>query len=71
MPERVIDKPFLMPVEDIFSIKGAARWWRGVEKGICKVGEEMEIVGFTDTRKTVVYRRRDVQEAAGRRARGR
>jgi elongation factor Tu len=55
MPERVIDKPFLMPVEDIFSIQGRGTVVTGrIEKGICKVGEEMEIVGFTDTRKTVV-----------------
>jgi elongation factor Tu len=55
MPERVIDKPFLMPIEDIFSIQGRGTVVTGrIEKGICKVGEEMEIVGFGDTRKTVV-----------------
>ena len=55
MPERVIDKPFLMPIEDIFSIQGRGTVVTGrIEKGICKVGEEMEIVGFKDTRKTVV-----------------
>ncbi len=55
MPQRVIDKPFLMPIEDIFSIQGRGTVVTGrIEKGICKVGEEMEIVGFTDTRKTVV-----------------
>jgi elongation factor Tu len=55
MPERIVDKPFLMPVEDIFSIQGRGTVVTGrIEKGICKVGEEMEIVGFTDTRKTVV-----------------
>ena len=55
MPERVIDKPFLMPVEDIFSIQGRGTVVTGrIEQGICKVGEEMEIVGFRDTRKTVV-----------------
>jgi elongation factor Tu len=55
MPERVIDKPFLMPIEDIFSIQGRGTVVTGrIEKGICKVGEEMEIVGFRDTRKTVV-----------------
>src|SRR5487761_2545818 len=55
MPERAIDKPFLMPVEDIFSIQGRGTVVTGrIEKGICKVGEEMEIVGFKDTRKTVV-----------------
>src|ERR1700730_5422985 len=55
MPARVIDKPFLMPVEDIFSIQGRGTVVTGrIERGICKVGEEMEIVGFADTRKTVV-----------------
>src|ERR1700716_1342955 len=55
MPTRVIDKPFLMPIEDIFSIQGRGTVVTGrIEKGICKVGEEMEIVGFRDTRKTVV-----------------
>jgi elongation factor Tu len=55
MPERAIDKPFLMPIEDIFSIQGRGTVVTGrIEKGICKVGEEMEIVGFGDTRKTVV-----------------
>jgi elongation factor Tu len=55
LPERVVDKPFLMPIEDIFSIQGRGTVVTGrVERGICKVGEEMEIVGFRDTRKTVV-----------------
>jgi elongation factor Tu len=55
LPERAIDKPFLMPIEDIFSIQGRGTVVTGrIEKGICKVGEEMEIVGFSDTRKTVV-----------------
>jgi elongation factor Tu len=55
MPERAIDKPFLMPIEDIFSIQGRGTVVTGrIESGICKVGEEMEIVGFRDTRKTVV-----------------
>jgi elongation factor Tu len=55
MPARDIDKPFLMPIEDIFSIQGRGTVVTGrIEKGICKVGEEMEIVGFGDTRKTVV-----------------
>ncbi|MBV8847842.1 MAG: elongation factor Tu [Bryobacterales bacterium] len=54
-PAREIDKPFLMPIEDIFSIQGRGTVVTGrVEKGVCKVGEEMEIVGFRDTRKTVV-----------------
>ena len=55
LPERAIDKPFLMPIEDIFSIQGRGTVVTGrIERGICKVGEEMEIVGFRDTRKTVV-----------------
>jgi len=55
IPERVTDKPFIMPIEDIFSIQGRGTVVTGrIERGICKVGEEMEIVGFRDTRKTVV-----------------
>ena len=55
LPERPVDKPFLMPVEDIFSIQGRGTVVTGrIERGICKVGEEMEIVGFTETRKTVI-----------------
>jgi elongation factor Tu len=55
MPTRAIDKPFLMPIEDIFSIQGRGTVVTGrIERGICKVGEEMEIVGFKPTRKTVV-----------------
>ncbi|MBI4848091.1 MAG: elongation factor Tu, partial [Nitrospirae bacterium] len=53
-PERAIDKPFLMPVEDVFSISGRGTVVTGrVERGIVKVGEEVEIVGLGDTRKTV------------------
>jgi elongation factor Tu len=53
-PERDIDKPFLMPVEDVFSISGRGTVVTGrVERGIVKVGEEVEIVGISDTRKTV------------------
>jgi len=55
LPERAVDKPFIMPVEDIFSIQGRGTVVTGrIEAGIVKVGEEVEIVGFTDTRKTVV-----------------
>jgi elongation factor Tu len=55
IPQRVKDKPFLMPIEDIFSIQGRGTVVTGrIERGLCKVGEEMEIVGFRDTRKTVV-----------------
>src|SRR5580698_8103141 len=54
-PVRDIDKPFLMAVEDVFSIKGRGTVATGrVERGIVKTGEEVEIVGFRDTRKTVV-----------------
>ncbi len=54
-PVRDIDKPFLMAVEDVFSIKGRGTVATGrVERGIIKVGEEIEIVGFRETRKTVV-----------------
>ena len=55
MPERAIDKPFIMPIEDIFSIQGRGTVITGrIERGIVKVGEECEIVGFTATRKTTV-----------------
>jgi len=54
-PERAIDKPFLMPVEDVFSIQGRGTVATGrVERGIVKVGEEIEIVGIKDTTKTTV-----------------
>ena len=54
-PERDIDKPFIMPVEDVFSISGRGTVVTGrVEAGIIKVGEEVEIVGFRDTTKTTV-----------------
>jgi elongation factor Tu len=54
-PEREIDKPFLMSVEDVFSITGRGTVATGrIERGIIKVGEEVEIVGLTDTRKSVV-----------------
>ncbi len=53
-PERPIDKPFLMPIEDVFSISGRGTVVTGrVERGVIKVGEEVEIVGFGETRKTV------------------
>ena len=54
-PERAVDKPFLMPVEDVFSISGRGTVATGrVESGIIKVSEEVEIVGIKDTTKTVV-----------------
>jgi len=53
-PERPRDKPFLMPIEDVFGIKGRGTVVTGrIERGIVKAGEEVEIVGFTETRKTV------------------
>src|SRR5437773_727403 len=53
-PVRAIDKPFLMPVEDVFTISGHGTVVTGrVERGVVKVGEEIEIVGFRDTQKTV------------------
>uniref|UniRef100_UPI000379637D elongation factor Tu n=1 Tax=Hahella ganghwensis TaxID=286420 RepID=UPI000379637D len=52
-PERAIDKPFLMPIEDVFSISGRGTVVTGrVERGMIKVGEEVEIVGIKDTTKT-------------------
>ncbi|MCP4923523.1 MAG: elongation factor Tu [bacterium] len=53
-PDRPKDKPFLMPIEDVFSIPGRGTVVTGrVERGIVKVGEEIEIVGFQDTTKTI------------------
>src|SRR2546429_2979646 len=53
-PERIIDKPFLMPVEDVFTITGRGTVVTGrVEQGIVKVGDEVEIVGLRPTQKTV------------------
>jgi elongation factor Tu len=54
-PERDVDKPFLMPIEDVFSITGRGTVVTGrVEQGILKVGSEVEIVGIRDTTKTTV-----------------
>jgi len=54
-PERPLDKPFLMPIEDVFSISGRGTVVTGrIETGVVKVGEEVEIVGIKDTKKTVV-----------------
>ncbi|MGE3073657.1 MAG: elongation factor Tu [Dehalococcoidia bacterium] len=54
-PERPLDKPFLMPVEDVFGIKGRGTVVTGrVERGVVKVGEEIEIIGIVETRKTTV-----------------
>lgn len=55
MPERPVDQPFLMPVEDVFSISGRGTVATGrVERGVVKVGEEIEIVGIKATEKTTV-----------------
>src|SRR5262249_20156081 len=55
VPQRDIDKPFLMPVEDVFSISGRGTVATGrIEKGKVKVGEEIELVGIKPTQKTVV-----------------
>jgi len=55
LPQRDVEKPFLMPIEDIFSISGRGTVVTGrIERGKVKVGEEVEIVGFRETRKTVV-----------------
>ncbi|MCI5064939.1 elongation factor Tu [bacterium] len=55
VPERDVDKDFLMPVEDVFSIEGRGTVATGrVERGVVKVGEEIEIVGLSDTQKTTV-----------------
>ncbi|AKT37400.1 elongation factor Tu [Chondromyces crocatus] len=54
-PQRDIDKPFLMAVEDVFSIKGRGTVATGrIERGVVKVGEEVQIIGFRDTKKTTV-----------------
>ena len=55
MPERPRDQPFLMPVEDVFGIKGRGTVVTGrIERGLVKVGDEVEIIGLGETRKTVV-----------------
>jgi elongation factor Tu len=55
LPQRERDKPFLMPVEDVFSIKGRGTVPTGrVERGVIKAGDEVEIIGLRETRKTVV-----------------
>ena len=54
-PQRPKDKPFLMPIEDVFGIKGRGTVVTGrIERGVVKVGDEVEIVGFEETRRTVV-----------------
>ena len=54
-PERPIDKPFLMPVEDVFGIKGRGTVATGrIERGVVKVGDEVELIGIKPTRKVVI-----------------
>jgi len=54
-PQREVDRPFLMPVEDVFSISGRGTVATGrIERGKVKVGEEVEVVGMKDTTKTTV-----------------
>ncbi|MBU2838308.1 elongation factor Tu, partial [Acidithiobacillus thiooxidans] len=55
LPERPVDKPFLMPIEDVFSISGRGTVVTGrIERGIVKVGDEIEIIGIRDTAKSIV-----------------
>ena len=54
-PERAVDLPFLMPIEDIFSISGRGTVVTGrIERGVIKIGDEVEVVGIRDTQKTIV-----------------
>ena len=74
-PERAVDKPFLMPIEDVFSITGRGTVVTGrIERGMVKVGDEMEIVGIRDTSKTtctgVEMFRKLLDEGPGWRQRG-
>ena len=69
-PVREIEKPFMMPVEDVFSITGRGTVATGrIERGIVKVGEEVAVVGFNARQEDGRHRRRDVPKAA-RRGRG-
>src|SRR3954469_1616156 len=55
IPQREVDKPFLLPIEDVFSIKGRGTVGTGrIERGVAKVGDEVEIVGLKPTRKSVI-----------------
>jgi len=55
LPQRAVDKPFQMPIEDVFTISGRGTVVTGrIERGVVKVGDEVEIIGIRDTRKTVV-----------------
>ncbi len=71
-PERDLDKPFLMPVEDIFSITGRGTVATGrIEQGHVNTGDEVEIVGIKDTAEDRGHRRRDVPQDPGRGSRRR
>ena len=64
-PVRETDKPFLMPIEDVFTIQGRGTVVTGkVEQGVVKVGDDVEIVGLRPTAEDGVHRRRDVPQAA-------
>ena len=64
-PQRPIDKPFLMPIEDVFTISGRGTVVTGrVERGIVKVGDEIEVVGLTAESGHRGDRRRDVPQGA-------
>jgi elongation factor Tu len=64
-PERDVDKPFLMPIEDVFSISGRGTVVTGrVERGIVHVGDNVEIVGIRETHEDGVYGGGDVSQAA-------
>ena len=66
VPKREVEKPFLMPVEDVFSISGRGTVVTGrIERGIVKVNEEVEIVGIKPTHQDDVHGRGDVPQAAG------
>ncbi len=71
-PARAIDQPFLMPIEDVFSISGRGTVVTGrIERGVINVGDEVEIVGIRDTQEVDLHGRRDVPQAAGPRRSGR
>ena len=65
-PERAIDQPFLMPVEDVFSISGRGTVVTGrVERGVINVGDEIEIVGIQRHSENHLHRRGNVPQTAG------
>ena len=71
-PVRATDKPFLMAIEDVFSIKGRGTVATGkIERGVITTGEEVEIIGFKDTRQERGHRRGDVPQNPGPRRSGR